>query len=131
MHARCTGRSFNQNARPPEGQASQMARNDSLRKPQSPPPRSPAKPKKPRFRWLKRLFAWGVTLTLLFAIVAGVSVFVAAQSLPSYDKLKSSQNGQMIVVRARDGSELVSLGPSYGKWMPYSEIPTVMKDAIL
>jgi penicillin-binding protein 1A len=108
-----------------------MARNDSLRKPQSPPPRSPAKPKKPRFRWLKRLFAWGVALTLLFAIVAGVSVFVAAQSLPSYDKLKSSQNGQMIVVRARDGSELVSLGPSYGKWMPYREIPTVMKDAIL
>jgi penicillin-binding protein 1A len=107
-----------------------MARNDSLRTPQSPPPSPPpAKPKVQRFRWLKRLFAWGFALFLLFAIVLGISVFVAAQSLPSYSKLKSSQNGQMIVVRARDGSELVSLGPSYGKWMNYDDIPQVMKDA--
>ncbi|MDR2858653.1 MAG: PBP1A family penicillin-binding protein [Novosphingobium sp.] len=106
-----------------------MARNDSLRKPQSPPP--PAGPKKRRFRWLRRLFVWGVALALLFAVVVGIAVFVAAQSLPGYDQLKSSQNGQMIVVRARDGSVLVSLGPSYGKWMPYDRIPQVMKDAMV
>jgi penicillin-binding protein 1A len=45
-------------------------------------------------------------------------VLVTARSLPSYDKLKSSQAGQMIVVRANDGSEIVTLGPSYGKWIP-------------
>jgi penicillin-binding protein 1A len=111
-----------------------MARNDNLRRPSQsapPPPPPPPKSRKPRFRWLKRLFAWGVALGLLAAIVIGIAVFVAAQSLPSYDKLRSSQNGQMIVVRARDGSELVSLGPSYGKWLDYDQIPQVMKDAML
>ncbi len=110
-----------------------MARNDNLRKTQgSPPPPPPRKPKKPRSgfrRFVRRLFVWGVAAALLVAIVVGVAVFVAEQSLPSYAKLKSSQNGQMIIVRARDGSELVSLGPSYGQWLPYDQIPQVMKDA--
>ncbi|HEY0957739.1 MAG TPA: PBP1A family penicillin-binding protein [Novosphingobium sp.] len=82
-------------------------------------------------RWTGRLFVWGLALTLLGAIVLGAAVFMASQSLPSHEELKSSQNGQMIVVRARDGTELVSLGPSYGKWMNYNEIPQVMKDAMV
>ncbi|HEX8057915.1 MAG TPA: PBP1A family penicillin-binding protein [Novosphingobium sp.] len=109
-----------------------MARNDNLRKTQGSPPPPPAKPKKQPsrlWRFVRGTFIWGFALALLAVIVVGVSVLVAAQSLPSYDKLKSSQNGQMIVVRARDGSELVSLGPSYGKWVPYAQIPQVMKDA--
>ena len=111
-----------------------MARNDNLRKSQSAPPQPPARPKQKR-SWLGRLFrslfVWGFALALLGAIVLGVSVFVAAQSLPSYDTLKSSQVGQMIVVRARDGSELVSLGPSYGRWLSYEEIPQIMKTAMV
>ena len=109
-----------------------MARNDNLRKTQSPPPPPPTKPRKQRSRFgrfVRGTFVWGFALALLAVLVVGVSVLVAAQSLPSYDKLKSSQNGQMIVVRARDGTELVSLGPSYGKWVPYKDIPQVMKDA--
>ncbi|MCW1431434.1 PBP1A family penicillin-binding protein [Novosphingobium sp. JCM 18896] len=109
-----------------------MARNDNLRKPQSSPPSPPEKPKKTpsRFwRFVRGTAIWGFAGALLAAIVVVVSVLVAAQSLPTYDKLKSSQVGQMIVVRARDGTELVSLGPSYGKWIPYDQIPQVMKDA--
>ncbi|MCK9541902.1 MAG: PBP1A family penicillin-binding protein [Novosphingobium sp.] len=64
-------------------------------------------------------------------MAVGVAVAIAAQSLPGFSELKSSQNGQMIVVRARDGSELVALGPSYGKWIPYGQIPQVMKDAMV
>ncbi|MET1756851.1 PBP1A family penicillin-binding protein [Novosphingobium sp. RD2P27] len=56
---------------------------------------------------------------------------MTARELPSFSTLQSSQNGQMIVVRARDGSELVSLGPSYGKWLSYEQIPEIMKDAIV
>ena len=111
-----------------------MARNDNLRKPQSPPPPPPTKPSKQRSRFgrfVRGTFIWGFALALLAVIIVSVSVLVAAQSLPSYDKLKSSQNGQMIVVRARDGSELVALGPSYGKWVPYEQIPQVMKDATI
>nr|WP_227711237.1 PBP1A family penicillin-binding protein [Novosphingobium ovatum] len=58
-------------------------------------------------------------------------VFFQARDLPDFDQLKSSQNGQTILVRARDGSELFSMGPSYGKWVSAGEIPQVMKDAII
>src|SRR6218665_3571322 len=85
-----------------------------------PPPRSPIR--KPFWRRaLRRIFVWGIALALMIVIGVGIAVFVAAQSLPGYQELKSSQNGQMIVVRARDGTELVSLGPSYGKWMAYGQ----------
>jgi penicillin-binding protein 1A len=42
-----------------------------------------------------------------------------------------SQNGQTIVVRARDGSEIVELGPNYGQWLSWNEIPQSMKDAMV
>ena len=57
------------------------------------------------------------------AIALGVAVAMAAQSLPGFSQLKSSQNGQMIVVRARDGTEIVSLGPSYGSGCPVRRYP--------
>ncbi len=95
------------------------------------PPQPPRKERSFLGRWFRRLFVWGFAVALLGAIVVAVAVGVTAQSLPSYEELKTSQNGQMIVVRARDGSELVSLGPSYGKWLPYDQIPQVMKDAMV
>jgi penicillin-binding protein 1A len=80
---------------------------------------------------MKRFLIWtgAIGLLLLGALVG--AVYMQAASLPGFDELKSSQNGQTIVVRARDGSQLVALGPSYGKWLSYSEIPQVMKDAII
>nr|WP_253201129.1 PBP1A family penicillin-binding protein [Sphingomonas quercus] len=52
-------------------------------------------------------------------------------SLPDYAGLKSSPNGQMIRVRAADGTVLVTLGPSYGEWLPLETIPKVMQEAIV
>ncbi|HLZ79918.1 MAG TPA: biosynthetic peptidoglycan transglycosylase, partial [Sphingomonas sp.] len=52
-------------------------------------------------------------------------------SLPGFDALKSSPNGQMIRVHAVDGTVLVSLGPSYGQWLRSDQIPQVMKDAMV
>lgn len=92
---------------------------------------SPAAPPSAFRRWLRRLFVWGMALGVLAALALTVAVGLAAQSLPSFKQLKSSQVGQMIVVRARDGTELVSLGPSFGKWLPHEEIPQVMKDAMV
>src|SRR5690606_4490889 len=64
-------------------------------------------------------------------LALGTSVFFAARSMPGYATLMTSQVGQTIVVRARDGSEVVSLGPSYGEWLYADEIPQVMKDAMV
>ena len=78
-----------------------------------------------------KLLVWlGAMGVLALSLVFGV-VFFEAQSLPSMDSLKSSQNGQTILVRARDGSQLVVIGPSYGQWLDYDHIPQVMKDAIV
>ncbi len=82
-------------------------------------------------RLVKRLAMWGVALALLGSIALVTAVYFAARSLPSYSDLKASQAGQTIVVRARDGTEVVSLGPSYGQWLPSAEIPQVMKDAMI
>ncbi len=111
-----------------------MARNDNLRRPAPPPPPRSARKRGPsRFgRFVRRLFVWGLSLTVLAALVLAVAVGLTAQSLPSFEKLRNTQVGeQMIVVRARDGSELVSLGPSYGKWLAYREIPAIMRNAMV
>jgi penicillin-binding protein 1A len=71
----------------------------------------------------------GGGLVALIALV--VAVYLQASTLPSFSELKSSPNGQMIRVHAADGSVLVSLGPSYGEWLTYDQIPQVMKDAMV
>jgi len=81
--------------------------------------------------WLRRSLIWGGAAALLGALFLGLAVVFAARSLPSYSSLKATQPGQTIVVRARDGSELVELGPSYGKWLDSPQIPAVMKDAMI
>lgn len=82
-------------------------------------------------RWLRSLLMWGTGFALLGIITLVVAVAVTMRSLPGYQELKSSQTGQMIVVRAADGTEIVTLGPSYGKWVPYERIPQPMRDAMI
>ena len=102
------------------------------RRSSAPPPKPPRKPPAQGWRlWLRRAVLWGGALALVGAIFLGVAVAVTARSLPGYASLKSSQVGQMILVRAADGTEIVTLGPSYGHWIPSSQIPQVMKDAMI
>jgi penicillin-binding protein 1A len=96
-----------------------------------PPPRKPPR-HVPRWRiWLKRIVVWGAAVAALLLLALGTSVYFAARSMPGYSTLMNSQVGQTIVVRARDGSEIVSIGPSYGQWLHADEIPQVMKDAMV
>ena len=112
-----------------------MARRDLPRR--SEPERSSSRrqrdPQEPSFlrRWLRRLVIWGMAVTLLGTMALAVAVFVTERSLPSYERMKSTQTGQTIVVRASDGSEIVTLGPSYGRWVPYERIPQTLKDAMI
>ena len=82
-------------------------------------------------RWTLRGLKWGGALTALALVFLVFAVGFAAQSLPSYDTLRSTQPGQTIVVRARDGREIVELGPSFGDWLDYDEIPVNMKNAMI
>jgi penicillin-binding protein 1A len=82
-------------------------------------------------RWLVRGLKIGVATGVAGLLAVVIAVVVAMQSLPDYDSLKSSPNGQMIRVHAADGSVIVSLGPSFGRWMDYDQIPKVMIDAMI
>ena len=110
-----------------------MARNDSRRSAPSAPRRGRDEaPGSSAFgRLIRRLFVWGLSLAVAGVLTLGVAVGLTAQSLPDFEQIKATQSEQMIVVRARDGTQLVSLGPSYGKWVAYGQIPQVMKDAML
>lgn len=92
----------------------------------------PGKSPPPRWRgWLKRAALWGASLAVL--VVAGlfIAVVMAANSLPGYSQLQSIQSAQTIVVRARDGTEIVEMGPSYGEWLAFEDIPDTMKNAMV
>jgi len=81
--------------------------------------------------WLWRTLVWGGSFGLLCVFALGCAVFFAERSMPSFGTLKGSRNGQTIVVRARDGSEIVELGPSYGQWLTSDQIPQSMKNAMI
>src|SRR5690242_5004890 len=73
--------------------------------------------------------AYAAILSVLALIVA---VAVATAYLPGYgDLTKRSDLGQMIRVRAANGQVLVSLGPSFGRWLPYEQIPPEMRAAMI
>ncbi|WP_066557472.1 transglycosylase domain-containing protein [Croceicoccus bisphenolivorans] len=84
-----------------------------------------------RFRWLRRIILFFVFLGLLAVGGLAMAVWTTKNSLPSYSSLKASEHGQTIVVHARDGREIVSIGPSYGRWLKYDQIPESMRNAMV
>ena len=78
------------------------------------------------------LFKAGLYGTLLVLITIVIAVAVAMSSLPSYQELvRRDDLGQMIQVRAADGSVMMSLGPSFGDWLRYRDIPPAMRKAMV
>ncbi len=76
-----------------------------------------------------KVILYGTLLSLLALVVA---VAVAVTQLPSYNQLaQRSDLGQMIRVRAANGQVLVSLGPSFGQWVRYEDIPPQMRAAMI
>src|SRR3954447_23699803 len=73
--------------------------------------------------------AYAALLSVLALIVA---VAVAVAYLLGYGELtKRNDLGQMIRVRAANGQVLVSLGPSFGQWLTYDQIPAEMRAAMI
>ena len=76
-----------------------------------------------------KVMVYAALLGLLALIVA---VAVAMSQLPSFGELsKRSDLGQMIRVRGADGTVLVSVGPSFGQWLTYEQIPAEMRAAMI
>ncbi len=81
--------------------------------------------------WARRAVLGGLAGLALVAAGVFIAVVLAANSLPGYSQLQAIQTAQTIVVRARDGTEIVEMGPSYGEWLRYYEIPENMKNAMV
>ncbi len=92
-------------------------------------PKRSASPGRSTFRGILKGIAYVALLSVLALIVA---VAVATAYLPSYSELtKRNDLGQMIRVRAANGQVLVSMGPSFGKWLTYEQIPQEMRAALI
>lgn len=92
--------------------------------------RAPSSDGRPKAGWIRRIFTASLAVVGLALLALGITVAVAWSELPDYAALKSSPNGQAIRVHAADGSVIIALGPSYGDWINYDDIPPVMIDAM-
>ena len=78
------------------------------------------------------ILRWGLALVGVGLVALAIAVGMAMASLPDYSTLsRRSDLGQMIRVRAADGTLLVSLGPSFGRWLRHEEIPGTMRSAMI
>ncbi|HEX4738197.1 MAG TPA: PBP1A family penicillin-binding protein [Allosphingosinicella sp.] len=93
---------------------------------------SNASPRSPLKRALITSLKIGLYGLVIGVVAVVVAVAVAMSQLPDFKDLQSRNNlGQTVRVYGADGSLLVSMGPIYGDWLPYDQIPEVMKDAII
>ena len=81
--------------------------------------------------WILRIVKGGVIAALLGVMVLGIFVAIARGEIDSFEDLKSSPNGQMIRIRAADGTVIQSLGPSFGRWLAIDQLPSDMKGAMV
>lgn len=94
-------------------------------------PRKISKERRPMGTWILRIIKAGVIAALLGVMVLGIFVAIARGEIDSFEDLKASPNGQMIRVRAADGTVIQSLGPSFGRWLDIDQLPSEMKDAMV
>ncbi len=92
---------------------------------------SRAKTRGPVWRITVGLIKLGLYVALLAFVALAVAVGIAMSSLPDYETLQSSPNGQTVRVRAADGTVIFAMGPSYGQWLRHDEIPEIMRDAMI
>lgn len=90
-----------------------------------------SKERRPMGTWILRIIKAGVIAALLGVMVLGIFVAIARGEIDSFEDLKASPNGQMIRVRAADGTVIQSLGPSFGRWLSIDQLPSEMKGAMV
>jgi penicillin-binding protein 1A len=73
----------------------------------------------------------GVIFGVAGVLALTVAVAITYSSLPDFDAMMRSPNGQSVEIKASDGAVLAALGPSYGEWLPYARIPKTMTGAMI
>jgi penicillin-binding protein 1A len=92
----------------------------------SAPPRSRIR------RFIVSSFKIAAYLLVVSLVALGVAVAVAVNQLPSYSELSRRDDlGQMIRVRAVDGTVIHSMGPVFGEWLRYDQISPIMREAMI
>ncbi len=83
-------------------------------------------------RWYSKAWRYCLYAGLTGLLALLIAVGMAWSSLPEISELRTRESlGQVIRVRAVDGSIIASLGPIYGQWIGYRDIPPVMIDAMV
>src|SRR5829696_7797510 len=90
----------------------------------------------PQTSRVKRVLVASVKVAAYLMVVGlvalTVAVSVAVSQLPSYQELiRRDDLGQMIRVRSSNGTIIHSMGPVFGEWLRYGEIPPIMRDAMV
>lgn len=95
--------------------------------------RSPSSRRQPSgiARFFSAVLKIGVIAGLIGIIMLAAAIAITYSSLPSFDEMMRSPNGQSVELRGADNTVLVSLGPSYGEWLPYGRIPRTMTGAMI
>src|SRR6476646_3368268 len=79
-----------------------------------------------------KIVRWSLHAILAGLVLLTIAVAAAYSQLPAYSDLQKRSNlGQTIRVRAANGQVLVALGPSFGRWLPYDQIPPEMRAAMI
>jgi penicillin-binding protein 1A len=98
-------------------------------KPSRPAPKTP--PRRRSRGFFGGLLRFAALVALLGLIGLGIAVAMTMSSLPGFDELMASPNGQSVEIRGADDSVIAALGPSYGQWLPYKQIPATMTAAMI
>lgn len=81
---------------------------------------------------ISRLFRWALVFGGVVMVGLMSAIGFAYSSLPEFPELRTRETlGQVIRVRAADGQVILSLGPIYGEWIDYHNIPDVMVNAMV
>jgi penicillin-binding protein 1A len=99
-------------------------------------PRPPARPpRKPRFRWLRRIMAACAALLFLATTVGGLVGWIAykriTMDLPDVETLRHYQPRVMSRVYASDSELLAELATERRIFVPYAAIPDLVKHAFV
>jgi len=97
-----------------------------------PRPPAPSSPVPQQRGFLARAFRWTLISggIIFFGLLCAIGF--AFSSLPDFKELRTRESlGEVVRVRAQDGRVILSLGPIYGEWINYQNIPGVMVDAMV